>query len=50
MQPYTLSCDLEVKTLDSPSILRRRNPLQPGVAGFLLFSGGLDKQHRAVMG
>ena len=34
------------------------NPLQPGVAslyplktsGFLMFSGGREKQHRAVMG
>ena len=31
------------------------NPLQPGVAflypkGFLMFSGGIEKQHRAAMG
>ena len=30
-------------------ILSKFNPLQPGVA-FLMFSGGLEKQHRAVMG
>ena len=42
----------------SELVVNKRNPLQPGVAflyplktlGFLMFSEGIEKQHRAAMG
>ena len=55
-------CFLEGTNGSSPIIVSNINPLQPGVAflyplktsenlkGFLMFSGGIEKQHRAVIG